>query len=384
MIDILSQSQLRTLMSNQSGPCVSIFMPTHRSGLETLQGPIRLKNLLRQVERELMDTGLKAAQTKKVLKPARTLVNHHFFWRHQDDGLALFLSEGMFSYFRLPVPFQELAVVADRFHLKPLLSFVAGDGRFYVLALSQNRVCLYQANRHTMSEVALEGVPASLREALKAKTVQFQLQYHTAAAANSGNNTAIFHGHGAGAEDQKVRLLQFFRQVDRGLRELFQNEQAPLVVAAVDYLFPIYREANSYPCLADEMVFGNPEETSIQDLHSKAWAIVKPGFSSEEEKSRRQYEELAATERTSNDLPTVLRAAHQGRVDLLFVPVGVQRWGKWDADTESVEIQEKATADNEDLLNLAALFAYVNGGKVLAVAPDRMPNLELIAAVFRY
>jgi hypothetical protein len=60
----------------------------------------------------------------------------------------LFLSPGAFHSYRLPLSFGELAVISDRYHLKPLLPLLAGDGSFYVLALSQNEVRLLGASRY--------------------------------------------------------------------------------------------------------------------------------------------------------------------------------------------------------------------------------------------
>jgi hypothetical protein len=39
---------------------------------------------------------------------------------------------------------------SDRFHLKPLLPLLTGDGRFYILALSQNQVRLLQGTRYSV------------------------------------------------------------------------------------------------------------------------------------------------------------------------------------------------------------------------------------------
>jgi len=50
------------------------------------------------------------------------------------------ISPEVFLYYRLPIEFQELVVVSDQFHLKPLLYLINNDGRFYLLALSQNDV----------------------------------------------------------------------------------------------------------------------------------------------------------------------------------------------------------------------------------------------------
>ena len=43
-MELLSREELNGLVTPQEGPCVSIFMPTHRAGGETQQDPIRLKN----------------------------------------------------------------------------------------------------------------------------------------------------------------------------------------------------------------------------------------------------------------------------------------------------------------------------------------------------
>lgn len=75
-------------------------------------------------------------------------------------------SEGMVTY-RFPIRFQELVVVSDRFHLKPLLKYFANDGGFYILALSQNQVRLLEGTRHTVNEVNLANMPVTMAEALQ-------------------------------------------------------------------------------------------------------------------------------------------------------------------------------------------------------------------------
>jgi hypothetical protein len=50
--------------------------------------------------------------------------------------------------YRLPLPFEQLVVISDDFHLKPPLPFFASDGRFYILALSQNQVRLLEGIRY--------------------------------------------------------------------------------------------------------------------------------------------------------------------------------------------------------------------------------------------
>ncbi|MBI5252699.1 MAG: hypothetical protein HY912_24655, partial [Desulfomonile tiedjei] len=140
----LTSDELRALMDCKSGSCVSIFLPTHAKGGDTQQDPIRLKNLLKGAEEKLVQKGMRSASAKALLRPAQDLVSDTRFWSHQSDGLAIFVSPERFILHGAPFDFDELVVVSDRFHTKPLLPLLSGDGLFYVLALSQNQVRLLQ------------------------------------------------------------------------------------------------------------------------------------------------------------------------------------------------------------------------------------------------
>jgi hypothetical protein len=383
-MDFFTREELQSLLAGQHGLAVSIFLPTHRAGREIRQDPIRLKNLLRRAEAALIASNLRRADARELLAPARELVERKHFWRYQDSGLAVFLSGGFFRYFRLPLPFQQLVVVADRFHVKPLLALLTGDSRFYVLALSQNQVRLLEGTRYTVSEVDLEGVPRSIREAFKNEEFQTQLQLHTTSSRRRGKRPAIFHGHGAGMDDAKVNLLRYFRAIDKGLQHLLRNQRAPLVLAGVDYLFPIYMNANTYPQLLEQGIRGNPDALSAAELHAGAWNVVQPYFKQAQEQAAAQYRHPANANRTLSDLRKILPAAYQGGIEVLFVAVGVQQWGNFDPDRNLVALHKRPEPGDEDLLNLAATQAILHGTCVYAVAPSDMPDDCPIAALLRY
>lgn len=384
---ILTRDDLRTLIRKHDGLCVSIYMPTHRVGREVQQDPIRLKNLLGKAEDRMVASGVRAPEARELLKSAGMLLHDGLFWQHQSDGLAIFISPEMFRHYRLPFDFEELVVVTDRFHIKPLLPLLSGDGKFYILALSQNEVRLLQGTGYSVSEVDLEDVPESLAEALRWDDPEQRLQWHTQTGTmTDGKRAAIFHGHGvASADDPKDYILRYFHQVDEGLRDLLRDEEAQLVLAGVDYLLPIYKKANTYPHLVDEGIEGNPEELSADELHEQAWAIVHPLFLSAQ-KEAAQYRQLAGvgSEQASSDLKEVVPAAYHGRVETLFVAVGLQQWGTFDPDTNAVHLHERAEPGDEDLLDLAAVHTLLNGGTVYALEPEKVPDEAPLAAVLRY
>jgi hypothetical protein len=387
-MDLFSHDSLAELTDVQSGHTVSIFLPTHRVGPDSRpfasEDVIRWKNLIRQAADRLAAEAMPGRDIEALLEPARALVEDSAFWQYQADGLAAFIASGLLRTFRVPLRLDELVVVAPRFHLKPLFPLLVGDSRFYVLALSQNEVRLIEATRSSANEVDLATAPRSLREALRFDDPERQLQYHTAAPHAGGKRTAVFHGHGVGTDDQKDNVLRFCQQIDRGLGPVLRGGSVPLVLAAVESIAAIYRRANSYHRLLDATVTGNPEGFSARDLHSKAWPLVEPVIHAERDAAASRYHAARGSTRATASVVEALRAVADGRVNVLFVPVGVQRWGTFSDATRAAVLHDSPEAGDEDLLNVLALRTWRQGGTVYAVAPADMPDGGDVAALLRF
>src|SRR3546814_13682232 len=116
-------------------------MPTHVAGRETVQDPVRLKNMLAEAERRLVDDGgMRRPDAAEILKPGHLLVDDTDFWRHQSTGLAVFLALGVYRSHRVPLDFAEAVLVNDRVHVKPMQTLLDDDGRVFLLDLSLSRL----------------------------------------------------------------------------------------------------------------------------------------------------------------------------------------------------------------------------------------------------
>ena len=376
---ILSKEELGTLMQDPGNPATSIYMPTHHTG-DIEQDPIRLKNLLREAEVQLVDYGLRAPEARGILEPAQQLVTNSHFWQHQGNSLVIFLSPEIFQCYQLPYSFQELVVIAERFHIKPLLPLFSQDGVFYVLAISQNQVRLLQCTRYHVQEITPESVPSNLGEALKYDQPEKQHQFHTT---GPGGST-ISHGHGISKDFDKVNILRYFQQVDRGLHEVLREEQAPIIIAAVDYLHSIYIEANTYHNLLAEGIQGNPDGINEETLQEEAWAVVQPFFRRSRTEALQRYHEVITKGLATDDIEQAVLAAYDGRVSTIFVAMGVQKWGRFDPEQRKIRLYKERQPGAEDLLDFAAVTTLTKGGTVYAVKPDQVPGETLVAALYRY
>lgn len=380
-MQLLSQNELKQLSQSASDYSVSIYLPTHVAGPEIQQDPIRLKNLLSEAENQLLQAGMDKQQVQQTLGPGFKLLENDRFWRYQSHGLALFMTPQATRIYRLPLEFESLALVGDRFHLKPLLPLFSSDRYFYLLALSQNQVRLFQATRYRIGEISLDDVPTSLEEALKYDDPEKQLQFHSG---GGEGNTPTYHGQGVGTSEDKEEIRRFLSKVDESLRPYLVQEEAPLVIASVEYLQPIYHEVNSYPHLFEAGVDGNPDTASPEDLHQAAWEKVASLLESSHEEAKAQYHNLKGTGKASDRLAPLLTAAHRGQVDTLFIAAKSHHWGQFNADSGQVQQHDQPQPHDQDLLDLAAVQTLMQGGTVYILPTEEMPTKAAAAAIYRY
>jgi len=268
----VSVEQAMYLIRRETGPCLTFYLPTEVAGKETLQNPVRFKNLLKIIERQINESGDKSPAD--LLEKPRKLVEDYSFWQHQTRGLAVLVDKNSMHCFELPYPPKELAVLGQNFHLAPLLPLLASDDLFYLLALSQNEVRLFRCNRYGAERIVADTIPTSLAEALPYQDPERQLQVRT----TGPTGGAVFHGHGAGGDgnqDKKDSIARFFRLVDEAVHHETREEPAPMILAGVAELFPLYTAVTRNKEILEAGVEGNVEGVDGTELWGRARAIVQ-------------------------------------------------------------------------------------------------------------
>ena len=384
-MDILNPADLKSLIAQQGKWCVSIYVPTHRVGREQQQDPIRLKNLLAEAETKLLANGIRRPEVQKLMEPAEQLLWDRNFWQHQGDGLAIFLTNQYSKIYRLPAAFEELLVIGSSFHIKPLLPQLGRVGRFYILALSINNVRLFEATPDTIDEIELN-FPVNMQEALRADEPEQYLNAHAGTGgSNEGKGGGFIHGHDLG-DTEKTNILRFFQTVNQGLNNMIEDRTTPMILAGVEYLLPIYRGATTYQNILEDGIIGNPDRENIRELHEEAWKIARPLFEESQKKAYEKFQQLSGqgSELAARDVETAVKAAQFGQVETLFVPLGEQIWGRYDATNNRVIRASEAGAEDEDLMDYAAAETILNSGQVFAVPREQMPGDGELAVILRY
>lgn len=379
-----SWNDVADLQAERNGPCVSVYLPVHRRGRETEQDQLRFRNLVEAAEEELLATGERANTARELLEPARDLLGERPFWSHQEDGLAVFLAPGWSRILRLPFGVPELVTTGSRFHLRPLVLGLQPDQEYYTLTLSRRGVRLLRGGRFTLEEVELPKAPGGVEDILSLIGPE-ERQFQARTGARMGDrSTLIFHGHGLVRDTDDERILEYFREVDASVMRVLHGSHAPLVLAGINYLLPLYRAATSYGHVLEQAAEGNTDDIDDEELHARTWSLVEPATVARMQEERRRYDLKATKQQAVHGLEKVLSAASRGRVDSLFVAHDAVRWGRVGDDGLDPRLHDQRRPGDEDLIDRAIVETLRASGNVYAFARNDMPQESDVAAILRY
>jgi hypothetical protein len=382
----VTREDLLRLSQYHSKSCISIFIPTHRNGLETLNGQdaLNLKNQLKQVKKKLAGEGMNSSEIEKLLNPVRLLIGDTDFWRHQSEGLAVFVSDDIFEKYNLPSKFGEFNYLSSEFYLKGLYPLFNEYGHFFLLTLKKDEVRLFEGNKYGLTGVNIEGlVPSRLEDSVGYDFEQKQMQFRSGW---GGNKPGSFHGHGESESRDKNELLMFLREVDKGIMsKLRNNQEPPLLICCLDYIYPIYGEACTHKNLFPRYIPNNPADLDTRMLHERAWEILEPYFNNNFLGRRERYLIGIDKGKASSNIREIIPAAITGKVDTLFLEKDTDVFGIYDPSTGGVSVQKEQDTMNVSLTNLAAKKVFEQGGTVYLLEKHDMPDGSSgINALFRY
>lgn len=371
-LETLTRADL-TALASYRGPALSLLLPTPWRGSEARQVAIALKVLLRDAEEQAAARGPAAEIAAELLDPIRALIDEAGFWRRTGRGAALFSAPGLFRAFRLIEPAPSRAVLGERFFLRPLLGRL-DDVAFRVLAISRNRVRLLEGGPESLSELDLGPMPGSFDEALGELQLYRGLQHHSATPAGRGRRSVIFHGHGAGDEENlEDDLFRYFRLVADGLRQRLGENGPPLVIAAAAEHLPLLGRARLPGTVLDDAVAGNPDHLSEHELHGLAWPVVEAWARGADATEVERVHGCSDRTRLTSEVSAVLRAAAAGRIDTLLTARGAELWGTFETATQATVVHTTPEPGDEELINRAACETLLGRGAVHELAAEELP-----------
>jgi len=381
---MIDKKQLLTLAEVHQPNCISMYfrMEGHQ------KNHIILKNLAQEAEKMLDKAyGLDDKEINERLKPVYDLLDNED-WMSKPEGDVAILIYGEDNEI---VEFNGTGIksdvrVSDHLYLAPLTPLVNGAYQIYLLTLTAKKVNLYEVDDHQIIESEYSShLPKNIESVVGGDVEQKTLQNRSGQQGGSGGGS-MYHGHGAGNDsEKKLEYEKFFHEIDSQLNAHITDQSIPLVIACVDYLFPIYQEINNYQELHEHFISGNFDEVHANELHEKAKKVIDQLKADDLKERKSNFEGLLAKQQASTKIQDVVPSSFEGKIESLFIKENFEIFGRYLKNEHKIEIDSVNKLDNASLINMAAMNTAKAGGSVFILPDDKMPVSETdICAVYRY
>lgn len=382
---LLTLKFIQSLSEKQEKTCLSLYMPTHRTHPENLKDVIQFKVLVKELEKSLL-LKYSSEEVQNYLEPFEDLINDSDFWNHTLEGLAVFSTTNYTEIIGLKVPVEQLALVADSFHTKPLRQYVQSLDRYHVLALSLHDFKMYEGNKHSLSEIDIpESIPDTITEALGEELTEKHLTVASYGGAG-GESSSMRHGHGGKKEEVDVDAERFFRVVANSVNEVYSKPTGlPVILVALAEHHHLFYQVNKNPMVLPKGIPLNPSGVSLERLQTMAWEIMEPEVELKLNSFIDKFQQAKAKGTGSEDIKESAKAAVEGRIDTLLVEanklIPVRITNLITGNTQNKGLDNPRV---DDLLDDMGELVIKMGGQVIVLPKEKMPTETGLAAIFRY
>lgn len=371
------------IIFDPKGACVSLYQTTHKSRPENMQDPIRFKNLVQTIENSL-EKDFSNEEIKSIMKPFNDIAADKVFWNNVTEGLAILANKDNCVVYKLNREVEELAIVANNFHIKPLIRNFQSADNYHILGITRYDFNIYEGNRYGIEMIELdEDTPKTLIEVLGDEYTDPHLESGRYSGGATG--TPAFHGHGGRKDEIEVDTERYFRYIDKFISDNFSTEmKLPLILVALDEHQGEFRNLSKNDYLLDEKVSKDPEALPKEEIRELSWEAMEPIYIQKTKDLVERYGFQRSKFLGTDDLSEVARAALEGKIDTLMIEDGKIEAGRINRKNGEIERGQLDDPRFGDVIDDIGELALKSQAEVVVLPKDRMPSTTGIAAIFRY
>ena len=274
----ITKAAVEELRAFRAPHCVTMYVPFIKPEGSRDPNPILLKNLLREAGKSLHDRNVRQDVISRTLARPRELLENGELRPAGRAGLALFMHEDFFRFYQMPDDSVRQSVrIGNTFYVRQLRNALDGGEHYFLLALSHNGTRFFTGDRYSLRTLKLAQLQGGVRETLRIDEFPQSRELHPLGSPlMHGKGSEGYHQQYEVSQTDKTMLLDYFRRIDAMICPFLKRRGQPLILAGVEYLLPLYRQANTYPYLLTVGITGNFDRTNVAALHAKAQKVLAP------------------------------------------------------------------------------------------------------------
>lgn len=361
----LSTATLSELRRPRPYPAVSVLTPTHRREPDNAQDPVRLRNVVAEAKKQIESDPAVTRERRTDLVQQLDQALAEVDLAHTEEGLAIFAAPGEHQVWSLARTVPERVVLSDTFLTRNLVAAQVSEHPFWVLAVSADRVTLWNGGADRVTEEVTADLP--LTRSLEDPDAERQERI--------GDLPSTFR-------DERTR--HFLREADTAMGPVLRGDPRPLYVtgetaalSCLDEVGTVTKDASRIP--HGGLAHGTPDAV---------WQAVHPRISAEERRNTaevaRELESARGRRAFAAGVDEVWQNASQARIRLLAVEENYRVTVRDDGGDHLVPAESGDLDAREDIVDEIVEQCLETGAEVRFVPDGSLGDAKGIAGVLRY
>lgn len=358
---------------------LTISQETHNTPINDDKDRIQFENLLKEAEEKVSEK-YDEDICKKLLEPLKELRNQPAFWGTGDGSVVLYATPEEVYYYRLDVPVKDTVMVGDKPYILPVIENFQYVTYYQLLALSREKMKLYNGRRYTLEEIDLsqdDDAPTDKNKALGDELTrgEMNLAGHGATVASGG----VFHGQNDTSTEKEIDMENYFRIVDKYVFDYYSKPtELPLILFALPENIAEFRKLSKNNFLDEVQIEASPAQLSNNDIQKKTAEKIHEVIDKRHRNLIERFEETAPRFKLDAQYEDLAFSSVQGKIEYLLLEKGYEVPGSIDENGQYHE------GPVDDYTNQLAWNVLRANGKVYVLDIEEMPSSVHVAAVLRY
>ena len=284
-------------------------------------------------------------------------------------SVAYFKSPSLEGYFPLAEIQEDLVVLANSYHLKPLFGLIQVKPRYALVNVDDTGVTF-----HTGTTL---GISPPRRFERKHETVTWP----------AADGFSSVHKRLVSIERsrlEKKNAVKFYREVDSKIRRIVNLDDIPAILMGTSKVIKSFIVANRFRTSFIRTIDTDKASVplDLDYLHQLCLESLVTHDRSRALKGVFEFKHLRRFGCAIDTLGHVAKAANDGLVRSLLIRRGVNLWGKVTPHSATVQLgQTSEVAANDDILDDIGEMVLSRGGEVHLLNAREMPTQSPVAAV---
>lgn len=338
---------------------VSIIVPTHRIHPDYKQDRIVLKNLITEVQNQLL-YNMKKRPALEVIENIIEAEENIDYSRNM-DSIILYADRNFGSVVKLPISLEPKIVIDTHFDISPLYKAVQQVRNYYVLVVSQDKVRFMQVLNSVLIEEYMNA------------DFPFESTYYT---------------------DDPMKLQQdiytnnlvkeFFNVADKRMQTYMKEDPLPLVLVGDVKTVSYYREVMDNSCTIIGCVHGSYENSPTHVITKETYPVIEKYIEDKQHDYIADIERAVSGQLLVQHINDIYNEALTGNSETLYVSNNFSLRGRIQDGQLVVNNENDHYWNSIDVVLEIIEKVIKNGGNIVFMDDDFMDQYHGIVLVKRF